>query len=203
MHAAIARALRERHVVQDALFDQVFPSGQRFRSWLHWTPVDVALRAVALLAPGPRHNVLDVGSGVGKLCLIGAATTSASWFGIEKDAEMVRTANGAAARMHVADRVRFIEGDLGVLDWTQFDAFYLFNPFGELLHDVTDDALERRDRYVACVELVQQRLADAAAGTRVVTYHGFGGEMPDGFVRVHQERARDDELCLWIKREIT
>ena len=167
---------------------------------MHWTPVDVALRAAALLAPGHCARVLDVGSGVGKVCLIGAATTSATWFGIEQDADMVGAANTAAGQMRIERRARFIHGDLDAVDWTTFDAFYLFNPFAEILHASAGDALTRRERYVASIDFVQRRLADTAPGTRVVTYHGFGGEMPLGFDLIHREAAREDELQLWIKR---
>lgn len=200
MDVALARSLLRRSLLEDATFDQVFPSAHRFRSYLHWTPVDVALRATALLAPGRCRRVLDVGSGVGKLCLIGAATTSATWFGIERDADMVRTANAAAAFMHLEHRLRFIHGDITALDWTTFDAFYFYNPFAELLYTGDDDALARRERYVATIDFVQQQLAESAPGTRVVTYHGFGGEMPAGFDNIHREVAREDELCVWLKR---
>jgi len=43
---------------------------------------------------------------------------------------------------------------------------------------------------------VERRLAAARPGTRVVTYHGFGGEMPPGFERVRRDA---DELSLWIR----
>lgn len=185
--------------VDDAQFDRLFPSSQRFRSWMHWTPVEVAVRAAALLAPG-HERVLDIGAGVGKLCLIGAATTSASWVGIEQNADMVNAANAARVRLGLETRVRFIRGDIAHLDWTSFDSFYLFNPFAEMLFVGDGTPLERRERYVATIEFVQSRLARAATGTRVVTYHGFGGDMPRGFECVHYERAREDELRLWIKR---
>lgn len=205
MHAAITTALRRQAVMQDATFDQVFPSSQRFRSWLHWTPVDVAVRAAALLSPLPGRKVLDVGSGVGKLCLVGAATTSSTWFGIERDAEMVRSAKTAANRMHVEQRTRFFVGDVMGVDWSAFDAFYLFNPFAELrfediLRLAPEEAETRRARFIANVEFVQRQLSSAATATRVVTYHGFGGDMPAGFDLVHREPARADELCLWIRR---
>jgi len=186
--------------MQDLTFDQVFPSSQRFRSWVHWTPVDVALRAVALLAPLPGRKVLDVGSGVGKLCLVGAATTASTWFGIERDTEMVQVANAAAIRMRVEHRTHFLLGDITGVDWSTFDAFYLFNPFAEILSSGPGDALERRERYVASIDFVQRQLSLTAPATRVVTYHGFGGDMPPGFDRVHREPAREDELCLWIRR---
>lgn len=191
--------------MQDATFDQVFPSSQRFRTWMHWTPVSVAVRAAALLSPLPGRKVLDVGSGVGKLCLIGAATTSSTWFGIERDAEMVRSAKAAAHEMHVEQRTRFFVGDVMGVNWSAFDAFYLFNPFEEqryadILCATPEEAESRRAQFTAHVEFVQQQLSSAATATRVVTYHGFGGEMPAGFDLVHREKALGDELCLWIRR---
>ena len=200
MHAAIAQALRHRLVIEDPTFDRVFPAAMRFRSWLHWTPVEVALRAAALLAPGPRHKVLDVGCGVGKLCLVGAATSQASWFGIDRDLEMIRAAKTAATRLHVEHRTHFMCAEITSLDWSSFDSFYFFNPFAEILGAGPGDALARRQRYVATIEFVQQQLARAGRGTRVVTYYGIGGDMPRSYRLVHHERARENELCLWIKR---
>ncbi len=205
MHAAISTALRQQKVMQYATFDQVFHPSQRVRTCIHWTPVDVAMRAAVLLAPLPGRKVLDVGSGVGKLCLVGAATTTSSWFGVERDAEMVQSARTAACRMHVEQRTRFFVGDVTGVDWSVFDAFYLFNPFAEMLYEgllssTPEEAQARRARYTANVEFVQQQLSSAAPGTRVVTYHGLGGEMPAGFDLAHREPARGDELCLWIRR---
>jgi len=196
----IASALRRRAQIDDLTFDQVFPAAHRFRSWLHWTPVDVALRACALLAPTSGHRVLDVGSGVGKLCLVGAATTSSSWFGVERDAEMVGVATMAAARMNLSERTGFVHGDIAAVDWSEFDAFYLFNPFAEVLSAGPGDALDRRQRYIANIEFVQHQLSRAAPATRVVTYHGLGGDMPPDYELIHAEPAREDQLCLWIRR---
>jgi SAM-dependent methyltransferase len=199
MEAVLARAVVDPSPRWDVLFDRVFPARQRFRSWLHWTPVDVALRAIGLLAPSAGEWVLDVGAGVGKFCLIGAATTNAAWFGIERDAEMVGTARHTAAALGLAGRTQFHQGDIADLDWRMFHAFYLFNPFGEILFIGPDDALARREKYNKHVESVQRQLAAVAPGTRVVTYHGFGGDFPPGFEMVGCEPIRDSELCLWIR----
>lgn len=199
MTEAISSAIRAGLPVDDCAFDLIYPSSQRFRSWLHWTPLEVAQRACELLAPVAGEKVLDVGSGVGKPCLVGALTTEASWFGIERDPDMVRAANEAAKRLGVADRASFRLGDMELMDWSVYDAFYLFNPFAELLAGDDLDALDRRVRYVDNVELVQHKLAHAARGTRVVTYHGFGGDMPRELDLVQCEKRRDGDLCLWIK----
>jgi SAM-dependent methyltransferase len=186
--------------MEDHEFDLLYPASQRFRSWLHWTPVEVAQRASTLLAPVAGERILDVGSGVGKPCLVGALTTEAQWFGIERDARMVVAATEAAKRLGVAGRTSFRLGDMELLDWSRYDAFYLFNPFGEILYGHDDDALERRIRYATSIEIVQERLATARQGTRVVTYHGFGGDMPPELELVHREPKRDGDLCLWVHR---
>ena len=195
---AASNAGRLHQSLSDAAFDRVYPREQRRRSWIHWTPLDIAHRVCALLEPAKR--VLDVGSGVGKLCHIGALTTSASWFGIERDPEMVQIANEAAITLGVADRAIFTVGNIDELDWSVFDAFYFYNPYAEQLWSEELDPLARRDAYIANVSLTQQRLDAAAPGTRVVTYHGFGGELPATYEMVHREPAHEDELQLWIRR---
>ena len=200
MPQVIADALRRGTAFADPKFDRIFPAQQRFRSWLHWTPLDVAVRASALLASQRAIRVLDVGAGVGKVCLVGALTTPATWFGIERDAEMVTAARAAAIKLRVQNRAVFTVGDVTSTDWSGFDAFYLFNPFGEHLLRGPDDAFSRREAYVSSIELTQQHLAAARPGTRVVTYHGFGGDMPPGYELIHREPIHEDELMLWIQR---
>jgi SAM-dependent methyltransferase len=200
MPPAVASSLRLQQSLSDARFDQVYPREHRIRSWVHWTPLDVAHRVCALLDPTPTCRVLDVGAGVGKLCHVGALSTSASWFGIERDPEMVQVAAKAAMALGVADRATFVQGDVDDLDWSEFDAFYFYNPFAERLWATDEEPGDRRNTYVAKVALTQNRLAAAAPGTRVVTYHGFGGDMPASYDLVHREPAHEDELQLWIRR---
>lgn len=200
MPEAIVDALRSGTELADPVFDRIYPAQHRFRSWMHWTPLEVAVRASELLAARQAIRVLDVGAGVGKVCLVGALTTPATWFGIERDAEMVTVARTAAIRLRVQRRAVFACGDVTRIDWSGFDAFYLFNPFGEYLLHGSEDAVSRREAYVSSIELTQQHLAAAVPGTRVLTYHGFGGEMPPGYELALREPAHGDELKLWIRR---
>ena len=62
-------ALARREAVSDAELDQVFPEELRDRTHLHWTPIAVAVRAAALLAPTPGARILDVGFGWGTTLL--------------------------------------------------------------------------------------------------------------------------------------
>ncbi len=180
-------------------FDRVFPADLRVRSALHWTPVDVAIRAARLLAPTDGARVLDVGAGAGKLCLVGALTTAGVWQGIEADRVLVDAATGAALVLGVDGRAAFAHGDAASIDWSPFDALYFFNPFASELEDGDGDPIARWSDFGARVKDTQERLVCARPGTRVVTYHGFGGEMPSGFELISRERAGTDDLALWIR----
>jgi SAM-dependent methyltransferase len=200
----VTHALRHGAPVADPMFDLVFPAEQRLRSWVHWTPLEVAVRASAVLAWKPRARVLDVGAGVGKLCLVGALTTDASWFGLEQDPHMVEGARLAAVTLGVHERVTFLQGDATQIEWPEFDAVYLFNPFAERRLCASERGEDGgQDVYEASVEAVRARLAGARPGTRVVTYFGFGGAMPLEYELIHREIACDDELCVWVRHAQT
>jgi len=187
----------------DAAFDALYPADVRKRSANHWTPVAVALQAAELLAPEDGMRVLDVGAGGGKLCCVGALATPAhtTWAGIEQDPQLVDVARELATRLELADRVAFHHGDMAMLDWDEFDSIYLFNPFESDL--VGENYVETRQRWALFgreVTRVEDWLAQLASGTRVVTYHGFGGEMPDSYSLAAMEHIGSGPLALWIKR---
>ncbi len=196
---AVGEALRQRAAVSDAELDQVFPDELRDRSHLHWTPVAVAIRAAELLAPTADTRVLDVGAGVGKLCLVGALVTGAMWWGIEQDAVQVAAANRAAWALDVTHRTRFVHGDGSRLAWDEFDALYFYNPFSTVMLAPHASPFLRYATIRATLRRVEQHLAAARPGTRVVTFHGFGGALPPGFTRLAREPAADDALELWIR----
>lgn len=196
---AIGDALRRRGPVSDAEFDQVFPDELRDRSYLHWTPVAVAIRAAELLAPSPDVRVLDVGAGVGKVCLIGALVTGAMWWGIEQDAVQVAAANHAAWALDITPRTRFVHGDGSRLVWDEFDAFYFYNPFGTVMLAPHASPFVRYATIQSTLHRVEQRLAATRPGTRVATFYGFGGHLPAGFTRLAREPAGDDALELWVR----
>jgi len=194
----VGEALRRGAEVSDTEFDQVYPEDLRDRSYLHWTPVAIAVRAAALLAPSPDVRVLDVGAGVGKLCLIGALVTGATWWGIEQDPGQIAAANHAAWALDIAPRTRFVHGDGSRLDWDEFDALYFYNPFSTVMLAPHASPFVRYATIQGTLCRIEQRLAATRPGTRVVTFHGFGGHLPAGFTRVSREPAGDDALELWI-----
>lgn len=196
---AIREALQRRGELSDAELDQVFPEELRDRSHIHWTPVAVAARAAALLAPEPSARVLDVGSGVGKMCLVGALVTGATWWGIEQDATQVAAARSAAWVLDIGRRTRFVHGDASRLAWDEFDAIYFYNPFSTLMLAPHASPFVRYATLQATLRRIEQRLAGVREGTRVVTYHGWGGNLPAGYTLISREPAGSDALELWLR----
>jgi SAM-dependent methyltransferase len=188
--------------VADSEFDDVYPITVQSVSSSFWTPISVAIRAAQLLVHRASTRVLDVGSGAGKFCIVGAAVTGATFTGIEHREHLVETARDAAHRLGI-DRVRFFHGTFDEIDMTNVDAVYFYNPFEENLwgcHGNLDDTVElSKDRFIADIGRAEKLLADARIGTRVVTYHGFGGEMPAGYRRALRERKHSGFLELWVK----
>jgi hypothetical protein len=195
----LARRLAEGELVPDSAFDEVFPLAARLRSRLYWTPVEIALRAAQMLATKPGRTIVDIGAGVGKFCLVAAATVRAEIRGVEHRPHLVGIAREAAAKLAVT--ASFTHGTLDDEDASRIDGIYLYNPFGENLCPAPDrlDATVPlgRDRFHDDVAATEKLLDRARVGTRVVTYCGFGGEMPFGYGLVSREyRGR---LELWVK----
>lgn len=196
--------LRTDKRVRDAFFDKIYPPSVRKFSRRHWTPVEVAKRAAELLVHDSKTRILDVGSGVGKFCLVGALTSPGHFFGIEQREHFAKFANNLIEH-HKIPRVKFIHGNMEDLDWNTFSGFYLYNPFYENVADnvridrVTNFSQERYDRYI---EIVRAKLKALRVGTRVVTYHGFGGDFPPGFTMVLKEPHGTGLLEFWVKDRV-
>jgi len=171
---------------------------------VHWTPVEVAVRAAQLLTEGVASPViLDVGAGIGKFCSIAAATVQGTVRGIEHRKHFVEIARDAANKLGV--NVDFVHGTIADHDPTSVRGIYMFNPFAENLaarEDHLDETVELSppifSRDVAAAE---RFLARARCGTRVVTCCGWGGAMPKGYELLLRER-RAGPLELWRKRDL-
>ena len=200
----VLEVLQSGAPIDDQAFDHLYSRRIRGMSELYWSPVAVARHAAMLLAPEPGMNVLDVGSGPGKVCCVGALVTNALWHGVERDRELVAAAYATAIALRVDHRVSFTTGDIAAISWKAFDSLYLFNPFeAGLFTGPISEPVEHSARWATyCNELerTESMLAEMPAGTRVVTYHGFGGEMPRDYSLAYRDPIGTDYLSFWIKR---
>jgi SAM-dependent methyltransferase len=187
--------------VSDRDFDRIFPPEIQTLSRVHWTPVAVARRAAELLTGGAAGRVLDVGAGVGKFSLVAALSSGAEIVGLEQRLPFVRLARELARRYRVP-RAHFVAGDALEIEWRPFDGVYLYNPFCESLHpsrQIDLDIPVGIPVYRDSLRKTEQRLSEMRAGSRVLLYHGFGGEMPASFRLETTECRGSGSLELWVK----
>jgi len=201
---SLVEDLRERRIVTDFRFDQIYPPPVRKLSENHWTPIEVAIRAAELLVGNHKTRVLDIGSGCGKFCTIAALTSPGQFIGVEHRAHLAELAKDTAQKLG-ASNASFIQGNMADLDWSFFDSFYMFNPFYEnkaaiiRIDDTVTMGLKKYNNYI---EIVRAKLRAARSGSRVVTYHGFGGDMPACYRLLKREPIGVSSLELWFKMEI-
>lgn len=140
------------------------------------SPVHAVRAMLDLAKVGPDDVVYDLGSGDGRILIIAAQERGARGVGIEIDPKLVAVARENARRAGVADKVKFIQGDIFAAD----------------IHPATVVTL-----YL--YETVNQRLrpkllADLAPGTRVVSLQWRMGDWkPDAERRVDSE----NRIYLW------
>lgn len=187
--------------ITDRQFDLIYPDVIRLISGVHWTPVCVGRRAAELLVTDRDSKILDIGSGVGKFCIVGAMTTQGHFTGIEQRPWLNKIAEKTAHRLGV-DRISLKCGDIQSIDWDEFNGFYLYNPFDEArVPEIAIDDKVGFDVHASLqnVYFCQKMFRAAPAKTRVVLYNGFGGPMPMGYVCKVRERIMGNNLELWIK----
>lgn len=203
LNHSVSSSLRNGKLVRDSIFDEVYPDDVRRVSSRFWTPVEVALTAGRWLTAAGAQSVLDVGSGAGKFCIVNQLSSGRTVTGVEQRAHLLEAAGNAAA--HYGAQVHFLHGTLEAVDPSKYDAFYLFNPFGENLYlpEEQFDAEPEMSalRYLHDLSIMEHWLDEAAQNACFVTYHGFGGRIPNNYELFKTQPKGSDMLRLWRKTQ--
>lgn len=187
--------------VNDAAFDWLYPERIQQLSRRHWTPMDVARKSAKFLTSGSGKKILDIGSGVGKFCLIGGHQfPEATFYGVEQRKELYHFAQ-AAKELTATANVEFINGNFTQIDFDDFDHFYFYNSFFENLVD--DGQIDQEMEYSTGLYNYYSRymfkgLENKPTGTRLVTFHSLEDEIPPSYQLV--DATVDFLLKMWIKR---
>ena len=202
--ACLSAELRAGRSVDDREFDRIYDGRWREPSDVHWTRLGIASRIVSLLKMQQGEVLLDVGSGAGKFCLIGALTSPGDFVGVERRRNLVDVARAAQRKLR-ATRVQFLCGDALDVDWNPFDCIYLFNPFEEHLMEATsrvDNSVSfSKDDHARYVAETRKKLEGVPPGTRIAIYYGFGAPVPDSFSLMHSEVHDLGQLNIWRQYE--
>lgn len=89
------------------------------------TPQATVTRMLDLAGATPQDYVIDLGSGDGRI-VIAAAKRGIAGHGVEFNADMVALSNRLAAEAGVADKARFIQGDMFEADLSKATVLPLF-----------------------------------------------------------------------------
>lgn len=135
----------------------------------------IADAMLTLAQVGPKDVVFDLGSGDGRIVILAAQKYGARGVGVEIDPSLVRRSNEIAREGAVADRVRFVEGDLFDADISSATVVTLY------LNQSTNRRLEPK------------LLRELRPGARIVSHQfPIGSWRPDRILSV--ENA---DLFLW------
>jgi len=147
--------------------------------------------------------VLDLGSGVGKFCTLGALSSGLHFCGVEHRADLVVVAKSAAQRIG-ADRVSFVHARFTEVDSGAYDALYFYNPFEEnfwLRWEQLDREVELHPtRFERDVHGAERVLKGMPVGSLLLTYYQFGGRIPLGYTLLRAARVGGSTLRLWCKQ---
>jgi len=126
----ILERLKHDLPVEDEEFNSIYPESIKQLSNKHWTPVAVAKAAAEFLANIPGMRVLDIGSGVGKFCMIGSIVSKGHFTGVEYREDLCRLSTELSKEYGLSN-VEFIHDNITHINFKDFGAFYFFNSFIE------------------------------------------------------------------------
>ncbi len=176
----IFNRLQSGQPVSDIEFNKLFTERIRQAALIHFTPIAVAKLAAHFLAPTPGVRVLDIGSGAGKFCLVGATCTEGHFTGVEQRRNLYLIANRIVKKYAVTG-VQFVHANILQIDFKAFDAFYFFNSFYEHIDQsgmLDNKVLLDRQLYHTYSQYVKDQLEAMPIGTRLVTYFSYLQEIP-------------------------
>ncbi len=184
----------------DKKFNSLYPKSIQEVAEKHWTQIEVAKKAARFLAISKDVKVLDIGSGAGKFCLTAAHYHPLTLFyGIEQRAYLVELSGKIAKELQLGN-IDFICDNITNIDLEKYDHFYFYNSFYENIQGTQkiDSSISySQELYNYYNRYLCKQLFKMPSGTRLVTYHSFGMEIPSGYEVVHTDY--NEYLKFWIK----
>jgi len=189
--------------IEETEFDQIFPPYYQYHSTIHWSSIRVARQISNWIKPLNRKSVVDIGCGVGKLCLLLRILTNYEIFGIEQRPKLVEIAN-KIIKVNAFKNISITQMNMLDLNWDLHEIYYLYNPFQEHIADEDICVIEKdieldTKNYAHYTSEVFRQLTWAKPGKVLITFHGYGGIVPSAWRMVANRHIDNGDLTMWIK----
>lgn len=189
----------------DQIFDSHLPDPYRAMANRQWTTAAVVRQVAHWLAKHHSHKkIIDIGSGVGKFCILLGLHTRMEVHGIEQRKSLyeisLRLRND-----NFLKNVTFIHGNMVDMHWEDYDIYYLYNPFQEHLVNngwsrINGDITFAPSLFGKYIDEIFRQLVWVKKGKLLITFHGYGGIVPSTWDLIHRVPIRNGDLCMWEKK---
>lgn len=168
---------------EDLEFDKLFPKELQVHSSTHWVPLNIAQFVGKYFFKQKVQSVLDIGSGIGKFCLVASHTSKTQYTGVEIRKNLLNTANRVKINLGLTN-VSFIHENILNHSFSPYDGFFYYNPFCEQLatDKLIDDSLERSEQLLRNYDdYVYMELSKCQPGRILVTFRSPEFLAPENF----------------------
>lgn len=169
----------------DFQFDSLLPVSLQTLSPYQWTPELVIQYTWNYLKEQSVSSIMDLGSGVGKFCLILSQYTKNKFpiYGVEDRNELLEVALTLKTNLNLANVAFKSQNFLKSFPYGH-SHYYLFNPLYETMkgsHSIDDSKLKSANLFLHNLQILKELLYLCPKGTKLITYHGFGGSVLPGY----------------------
>jgi cyclopropane fatty-acyl-phospholipid synthase-like methyltransferase len=183
----------------DKDFDILLPEEHRTVAFTHWTPLNIIEKVVEFIKDNKCQKVLDIGSGVGKFCLIGASLSNAHFHGVEirKQSHLYALSLAKATQLN---NISFANQNICDVDFLPYDCFYYYNPFFENIdanRSIDNSLVLSEQNYQNYVQYIKTELNKKEEGTFLISFHTNPYEIPNSYKMLYE--FENLFLCFWKK----
>ncbi|WP_165780376.1 methyltransferase domain-containing protein [Leptospira levettii] len=187
----------------DEIWDSLLPVAYKAISPYQWTPIEITRFTWEYLKTESVSSVMDLGSGVGKFCLnlVHYANGSFPVYGVEDRKDLVELSLELKQKMGLTG-VHFTHSDFLVNFPFGHSHYYVFNPLYEMMkgeHSIDFKKEKSAMVFIKNLQILKNHLNHCKKGTKVITYHGFGGTALPGYKKILKKEWEIGEWMVWEK----
>lgn len=185
----------------DAFWDSFLPKNFQTLSPFQWTPISVVERTWEYLQTDMPESIVDLGSGVGKFCIYLSLLSKAAIriAGVEDRKDLVLVSESLKEHWNTP-KVEF--QNINFLKQFPYghSHYYCFNPLYETMkgiHSIDTQKEKSANQFLKDLQTLKQNLLLLKPKTKLITFHGFGGNYLPGFRVIIKEEIAGGEYIVW------